>query len=83
MGATPRSRGAPMIGLPLIGVPLIGLQSIGLPMGAAPVWWAGLQLADGPGDPQRPVRVLIAGGGTAGHIEPALAVADALREIAP
>ena len=29
------------------------------------------------------VSVVVAGGGTAGHIEPALAVADALRRIAP
>ena len=29
------------------------------------------------------VRVVLAGGGTAGHIEPALATADALRRIAP
>ncbi len=26
-----------------------------------------------------PLRVVLAGGGTAGHIEPALALADALR----
>jgi UDP-N-acetylglucosamine--N-acetylmuramyl-(pentapeptide) pyrophosphoryl-undecaprenol N-acetylglucosamine transferase len=30
-----------------------------------------------------PTRVLIAAGGTAGHIEPALAVGDALREVDP
>lgn len=29
---------------------------------------------------QRPLSVVLAGGGTAGHIEPAMAVADALRE---
>ncbi|MFD5867674.1 undecaprenyldiphospho-muramoylpentapeptide beta-N-acetylglucosaminyltransferase [Corynebacterium sp. NPDC060344] len=31
----------------------------------------------------RPLSIVVAGGGTAGHIEPALAVADAIREIAP
>ena len=30
-----------------------------------------------------PLSIVVAGGGTAGHIEPALAVADAIREIAP
>ncbi|UBI01525.1 undecaprenyldiphospho-muramoylpentapeptide beta-N-acetylglucosaminyltransferase [Corynebacterium freneyi] len=35
----------------------------------------------GPGG--RPLSIVVAGGGTAGHIEPALAVADAIREIAP
>ena len=35
----------------------------------------------GPGG--RPLTIVVAGGGTAGHIEPALAVADAIREIAP
>lgn len=32
---------------------------------------------------ERPVSVVLAGGGTAGHIEPAMAVADALRSIDP
>ena len=31
----------------------------------------------------RPLSVVLAGGGTAGHIEPAMAVADALRELDP
>lgn len=31
----------------------------------------------------RPVSVVVAGGGTAGHIEPALAVADAVRRLDP
>ena len=30
-----------------------------------------------------PVRGVVAGGGTAGHIEPALAVADAVRRLDP
>lgn len=29
------------------------------------------------------MRVVLAGGGTAGHIEPALALADALRRLEP
>ncbi|MFL6129132.1 MAG: glycosyltransferase, partial [Mycobacteriales bacterium] len=31
----------------------------------------------------RPVSVVLAGGGTAGHVSPLLATADALRRIAP
>ncbi|GAB5902165.1 undecaprenyldiphospho-muramoylpentapeptide beta-N-acetylglucosaminyltransferase [Mycobacteroides chelonae] len=34
-------------------------------------------------DELRPLSVVLAGGGTAGHVEPAMAVADALREIDP
>lgn len=33
--------------------------------------------------PTRPLSVVVAGGGTAGHIEPAMAVADALRALDP
>jgi UDP-N-acetylglucosamine--N-acetylmuramyl-(pentapeptide) pyrophosphoryl-undecaprenol N-acetylglucosamine transferase len=34
-------------------------------------------------DRRKPVSVVLAGGGTAGHIEPALALADAVRRAAP
>ena len=34
-------------------------------------------------DELRPLSVVLAGGGTAGHVEPAMAVADALRDIDP
>jgi UDP-N-acetylglucosamine--N-acetylmuramyl-(pentapeptide) pyrophosphoryl-undecaprenol N-acetylglucosamine transferase len=33
--------------------------------------------------PRRPLSVVVAGGGTAGHIEPALALADAVRRLRP
>ncbi|AFA73795.1 UDP-N-acetylglucosamine--N-acetylmuramyl-(pentapeptide) pyrophosphoryl-undecaprenol N-acetylglucosamine transferase MurG [Gordonia polyisoprenivorans VH2] len=35
------------------------------------------------GSDSRPLSVVVAGGGTAGHIEPALAVADAVRRLDP
>lgn len=31
----------------------------------------------------RPLSIVVAGGGTAGHIEPAMAVADAVRDLDP
>lgn len=37
----------------------------------------------GGGQAQRPLSVVVAGGGTAGHIEPALALADAVRRARP
>lgn len=37
----------------------------------------------GPGTGGRALSVIVAGGGTAGHIEPAMAVADALRRLDP
>ena len=37
----------------------------------------------GGGEPAMTLHVVVAGGGTAGHVEPALAVADALRRLAP
>ena len=39
--------------------------------------------SDPAGQPTRPLSVLIAGGGTAGHIEPAMNTADALRALQP
>ncbi|ETB53478.1 UDP-N-acetylglucosamine--N-acetylmuramyl-(pentapeptide) pyrophosphoryl-UDP N-acetylglucosamine transferase, partial [Mycobacterium avium 10-5560] len=33
--------------------------------------------------PHKPVSVVLAGGGTAGHVEPAMAVADALKALDP
>lgn len=38
---------------------------------------------EGPAPHADGISVIVAGGGTAGHIEPALAVADALRRLAP
>ncbi|MGB7798376.1 MAG: glycosyltransferase, partial [Pseudonocardiaceae bacterium] len=35
------------------------------------------------GDTVRPISVVVAGGGTAGHVEPALALADAVRRAVP
>ena len=42
---------------------------------------AGAALSSFP--PLRPLSVVLAGGGTAGHVEPAMAVADALRALDP
>ncbi|WP_018335686.1 undecaprenyldiphospho-muramoylpentapeptide beta-N-acetylglucosaminyltransferase [Actinomycetospora chiangmaiensis] len=40
-------------------------------------------MSDSPRSPRRPLSVVVAGGGTAGHIEPALALADAVRRLRP
>jgi len=40
--------------------------------------WGADSVSTPDGAPSRPLRVLLAGGGTAGHVEPSLALADAL-----
>ena len=44
---------------------------------------SGVGGGDGRHDPGRTLSVVLAGGGTAGHVEPALAVADALKALQP
>ncbi|GLZ53365.1 undecaprenyldiphospho-muramoylpentapeptide beta-N-acetylglucosaminyltransferase [Actinomycetospora sp. NBRC 106378] len=41
------------------------------------------ETSDRPRRTRRPLSVVVAGGGTAGHIEPALALADAVRRLRP
>ncbi|MGW0036059.1 undecaprenyldiphospho-muramoylpentapeptide beta-N-acetylglucosaminyltransferase [Gordonia sp. NPDC003376] len=64
-------------------MPPTGGEGSGVPVKSATGKAETVNSAPGDDTDGRPLSVVVAGGGTAGHIEPALAVADAVRRLAP